>query len=257
LIEIEQQLAKNRMLEGDPRQNIAEGKVVEIIAPSIGTNPETLRETLWLIDNAPKEDLEKLRSGERAISNLYKEIKHEEKVAELKEKAKTLQAPEGLFDVLVVDPPWNYGTSYNPEGRRVASPYPEMSLDELKSLKLPTNENCVLWLWTTNAFLHEAFHILEAWGFEQKTILTWAKTKMGLGDWLRGQTEHCLLAIKGKPIINLTNQTTLLNGESKNHSQKPDEFYKLVDSLCFGKKLDYFGREKHEGWEIYGTGELT
>jgi len=67
---------------------------LERIAPKIGTNPETLRQSLWLIDNAPEEELERLRSGEKAISNLYKEKKHEEKVIELKEKAKNIKAPE-------------------------------------------------------------------------------------------------------------------------------------------------------------------
>jgi hypothetical protein len=37
--------------------------------------------------------------------------------------------------------------------------------------------------------MREAFELLDAWGFEPKTILTWAKDKMGMGDWLRGKTE--------------------------------------------------------------------
>lgn len=259
LLEIERELAKQRMLlgkEGDPTLNLEEGEAVKKVAEQAGISPALYYQAMFIDKNAPQEDLEKLRSGERAISNLYKETKRWDTIQELKEQAKTLQAPEGLFDVIVVDPPWNYGTPYDPNGRRVASPYPEMSLEELEMLKLPANDNCILWLWTTNAFLHQAFHILEAWNFEAKTILTWAKSKMGLGDWLRGQTEHCIMAIKGKPIINLTNQTTLLNGEARQHSRKPAEFYQLIDSLCFGRKLDYFSREKREGWEVYGTREL-
>ena len=53
--------------------------------------------------------------------------------------------------------------------------------------------------------MREAFTALDAWGFTQKTILTWAKDRMGMGDWLRGQTEHCLMAVRGKPIVELTN----------------------------------------------------
>ena len=43
-----------------------------------------------------------------------------------------------------------------------------------------------------------------------KAILTWAKQKFGNGQWLRRQTEHCHLAVRGKPTILLTNQSTLL-----------------------------------------------
>ena len=43
--------------------------------------------------------------------------------------------PDGVFEVIVLDPPWPYGTEYDAEGRRAASPYPEMSLDR-KSTRL-------------------------------------------------------------------------------------------------------------------------
>jgi N6-adenosine-specific RNA methylase IME4 len=65
--------------------------------------------------------------------------------------------------------------------------------------------DCLFWLWTTNHHMREAFTVLDAWGFKQKTILTWAKDRMGTGDWLRGQSEHCLLAVRGKPVVELTN----------------------------------------------------
>jgi len=54
---------------------------------------------------------------------------------------------------------------------------------------------------------------------------------MGTGDWLRGQTEHAIMAVRGKPVVTLTNQTTLLHAPVRAHSQKPVEFYDLVESL--------------------------
>ena len=89
-------------------------------------------------------------------------------------------------------------------------PYPTMTLDEICALPVGklAADDCHLWLWTTNAFMRESYAIADAWGFTVKTILTWAKDRMGTGDWLRGQTEHCLMCIKGKPTITLTNQTT-------------------------------------------------
>ena len=75
LIEIEQCLAKERMLRGDPRQNFAEGKTTEIMAVTIGTNPETLRQGLWLIENAPENILDQLRSGDLSIFGAYDSLK--------------------------------------------------------------------------------------------------------------------------------------------------------------------------------------
>ena len=74
--------------------------------------------------------------------------------------------------------------------------------------------DCTLWLWTTNAHHRDAYAVLDAWGFEHKTTLTWFKDKMGVGHWLRGQTEHCLMAVRGHPLVELTNQTTALFGRS-------------------------------------------
>ncbi|MFC1835353.1 MT-A70 family methyltransferase [Thermodesulfobacteriota bacterium] len=113
--------------------------------------------------------------------------------------------------------------------------------------------DCLLWLWTTNAFLHDAYHIIDAWGFAPKTVLTWIKDRMGLGDWLRGQTEHCILGVKGKPVVALTNQTTALSGQRRKHSRKPDEFYSLVESLCPGSKIELFARQKRDGWASWGA----
>jgi hypothetical protein len=52
-----------------------EGETLELFAKKVSSNKETVRQALWLMDNAPKEELESLRSDERAISNLYKETK--------------------------------------------------------------------------------------------------------------------------------------------------------------------------------------
>ncbi len=132
------------------------------------------------------------------------------------------------------------------------NPYPEMSLEDIAGIQLPAADDCILWLWTTHKFMRYSFAILDKWGFRDVAILTWVKSRMGLGSWLRSQTEYCIMAVKGHPKINLTNQTTVIHGDMREHSRKPDEFYKLVDSLCVGYKIDWFSREKREGWDQYG-----
>lgn len=171
---------------------------------------------------------------------------------ELQQIATAPPLPLGKFSVIVIDPPWPYGTVYNPESRRVASPYSEMGLDELGALNIPSADDCILWLWVTNAFMHDAFHLLEVWGFEPKAILTWDKQRTGVGYWLRGQTEHCILAVKGDPQITHSAQGTLLSAKAKGHSTKPDAFYQLVESLCPGKKLEMFARRARNGWAVWG-----
>jgi N6-adenosine-specific RNA methylase IME4 len=115
------------------------------------------------------------------------------------------------------------------------------------------DEDCILWLWVTNHHMREAFVVLDAWGFEQKTILTWAKDKMGTGDWLRGQTEHCLMAVRGSPTVELKNHSTLIYAPRRGHSEKPDDFYAFVESLCPAPRYAYlWSRMSREGWDGHG-----
>ncbi len=222
--------------------------------------------------NIPKKDVEKIIEikykapelikpiidGEKTIVEVEKEIKINERNKELKEQEDRIKEIDyeplnKKYDVIVVDPPWPYGTKYDPYGRRAANPYPEMSLDEIKAIKLPAADDCVLWLWTTHKFMRYAFDIVDTWGFRDVAILTWVKDRIGLGSWLRSQTEFCIMAIKGSPMINLSNQSTVIYGKLREHSRKPDEFYEMVNGLCIGRKLDYFSREQREGWEQYGN----
>jgi N6-adenosine-specific RNA methylase IME4 len=166
--------------------------------------------------------------------------------------------PEGRFRVIVADPPWKYDARAEDPSHRAANPYPPMSLEDI--CKLPVidraHDDAVLWLWTTNSHMRDAFIVAEAWGFRHRTILTWAKDRMGTGDWLRGQTEHCLMAVRGKPTVTLSNQTTLLNAPMREHSRKPDEFYALVESLCpapLNGRLELFARQARPGWVAAGA----
>ena len=185
------------------------------------------------------------------VNGVHRKLKVAKQVEQI--QAEPLKPPDGKFRVLVVDPHWSYGRSSDP-GHRGACPYAAMSLDEIRALPIGdwAHEDSILWLWATNAFVLETPTFLNEWGFEQKTILTWTKTRFGTGDWLRGQTEQCLMAIKGQPTVNLTNQSTALFAPAGKHSEKPEEFYQLVEGLCPGSKLDVFARERRDGWESYG-----
>jgi N6-adenosine-specific RNA methylase IME4 len=168
------------------------------------------------------------------------------------QQARTLEStlpklPAGPFQVVVADPPWQYDIINS-------QPYPTMSIEEIKALNVSdiAHENATLWLWSTNSHLRGAFDIVEAWGFEYKTLLTWVKDRMGTGGWLRGQTEHCLLAVRGKPVFLYGHHTTAMQAVRREHSRKPDEFYALVESTCPGSKVELFARSQRAGWRTFG-----
>lgn len=243
-----------------PKQKI---DVRKTKAKEIGVSQGTLAKMDYIRKKAEsgeisKETIEKLRKGEETVDRVYRRAKanedYDEKKKNLEEQIEHLIPTDKKYSVIVIDPPWKYDSKYDPNTRRVGADYPEMTIEEVSNIQLPTMDSCVLWLWTTNKFLHESFHIIEKWGFRYVNTLTWAKDRIGVGTYLRGQTEHCILAFKGDPVFKTgTAYSTLLTAKNDGHSIKPDEFYTMVDDLCYGPKLDYFYGKKRDGWDVYGT----
>jgi len=219
-------------------------------AQEIHRNPEIVHNVIAkAID---KNDIATRHEVLKAIKNK----KHEKKIEEQRDEIqKGINKPTGLYDIIVVDPPWKYGRKYDAESGRVSSPYPEMSFDELKEMEIPSNNDCILWCWTTDQFIWDAKELLENWGFDYKVILIWDKDKMGIGSWLRLQCEFCLLGIKGKPLWEAKDIRDIIREPRTEHSVKPESFYKMIDDNFIGRKLDYFGRKQRGGWEIYGAGQ--
>ena len=232
-------------------------------AKELGVSTGTVAKADYVIKKAemgelPKETIDKLRKGEETVNRVYTKLKatekFEEKKKDLEEQIQHLIPTDKKYSVIVIDPPWKYDSTYDPNSRRVGADYPEMTIEEVSNIQIPAMDSCVLWIWTTNKFLHETFHIIEKWGFRYINMLTWAKDRIGVGTYLRGQTEHCILAFKGDPVFKTgTAYSTLLTAKNEGHSIKPDEFYVMVDNLCYGPKLDYFYGKKRDGWDVYGT----
>jgi N6-adenosine-specific RNA methylase IME4 len=236
------------------------GRASDRVAIVVGKHRTTIAKAEAIVDAAEaeperfgklKEDMD--RTGR--VNGVFRRLK----IAKQAELIRTEPPPlpgNGPYRVIVVDPPWPYGPrSEDDPSKRGVRPYPTMSIAEICALPVVSvaHHDCVLWLWTTNQHMREAFTVLDAWGFQQKTILTWAKDRMGTGDWLRGQTEHCLMSVRGKPIVALTNQTTLLHAPGREHSRKPDQFYALVEKLCPAPRYaELFARSVRANWDGHG-----
>jgi len=229
---------------------------------------QTLARVKKIQEKAPEEVKEKLKTGEVSINQAYQEIKKEEKKAErvkvIQKQIEDIESGElpelqGLFDVVSVDPPWPYEgeskkvTSFDPNGRRVANPYPEMSIQEIKDIQMPLMNDSIVFLWTTHKFLPDAFDILKEWGMEYKATLVWNKEKIGMGAWFRMQCEFCLVGVKGKPYFENTKYRDIFSEPRREHSRKPDSFFNMVEEITLGRRLEYFSREKREGWEVFGN----
>ena len=159
-----------------------------------------------------------------------------------------------LYKTIMADPPW----STNQKGARGAiQHYDLMSLQQIKNMPVGdlAEENAACWLWVTNSTIDEGYDVLRAWGFTPKSILTWFKFRpqLGLGMYLRNDTEHVLLGVKGKMPIAVRNQPSWFIAPTREHSHKPEEFFAIAERCYAGPYLELFARRRQPGWDAWGN----
>lgn len=160
------------------------------------------------------------------------------------------------YATLLADPPWDI----QQVGARGASQhYPVMSVAEISDLQVagvPVGElaalDAHLWLWVTNASIHAGKQVMEAWGFSYRSCLTWIKPRFGLGAYLRNQTEHLLLGVRGHAPVQFRGQGSWFYAPVQEHSHKPEEQYAIIERCSVGPYLELFARRKRTGWDVWG-----
>ena len=116
-------------------------------------------------------------------------------------------------------------------------------------------------MWCTYPMLKEGLKTIEAWGFKYKSIaFQWIKQNksgkgyfFGLGRWTRGNSECCLIAVKGKPKRISSKVSQLVFSPLEEHSKKPaivrDKIVELMGEL---PRIELFARQYADGWDCWG-----
>jgi len=195
--------------------------------------------------------------------------------------ATTPSAPEGIrcppasgsaFRCVVADPPWKLpiGKTRTANGEtdsawkrpeyseRHELQYPQMTVEEIAALQVPAAKDAHLYIWTINRYVEAAYEIARAWGFAPATLLTWIKAPMGLGlgGTYCNTTEYVLFARRGNAPAKRRVETTWWGWPRGRHSEKPEAFQTLVESVSPGPYLEMFARRKRPGWAHWGN-EIT
>lgn len=167
------------------------------------------------------------------------------------------------YRTLLLDPPWPERGGGKIK-RGADRHYPLMSVKAIMALPvadlLDHEHGAHVYLWATNNYLRDAFRCLDAWGLKYITTRTWPKPRIGLGQYYRGQTEHCLFARTKKvaPYRKLPNGkraqgATLLEPWIGKHSAKPPQLRLEAELVSHGPYLELFAREPAPGWDALGN----
>mgnify|MGYP001558340435 CR=1 FL=1 len=157
------------------------------------------------------------------------------------------------FACIYADPPWKYENQATRSATK--NHYPTMTAEEIAALPVAqtTSDDAIVHLWTTSSFLHNAFHILEAWDFEYKSSFIWVKPQMGIGNYWRISHEFLLTATRGKVRFQDHGIMSWLRENRTQHSAKPETVRQLIEKASPGPRLELFGRRRVSGWTVLGN----
>jgi N6-adenosine-specific RNA methylase IME4 len=179
------------------------------------------------------------------------------------------------YSLIYADPPWKWlARSPKGEGRSASRHYQTMSLDDIKKLPIGSisESRSVLCMWAIDTMIPEALELMDAWGFQYKTVVFyWIKENkkspgffMGNGYYTRANPETCLLGtrkknrdlgIRGGGIPRVDKGVRrLIVSKIGRHSEKPEEAALRLERL-FGdvSRVELFARRRRPGWDVFGN----
>jgi len=164
------------------------------------------------------------------------------------------------YSIILADPPWELKAGSpnlhaKQQGNRPLC-YPTMTIDEIKKLPVGglADDNAVLFLWTTNRYIEEAYSVARAWDFIPSTMLVWCKKPKGrgLGGTFGISTEFLLFARRGSLKARERHWSTWFEAKRGEHSQKPATARDIIDKCFEGNKIELFARQHVLGWDSIG-----
>ena len=172
--------------------------------------------------------------------------------------------PDKKYQIIYADPPWSYRDKASSGNRGASFKYDVQDHKWICNLPVEniSDDNCVLFLWTTMPQLPNVFEVIKEWGFVYKTCaFTWVKRNKsqpswfwGMGNWTRANSELCLLATKGKPKRVSAAVHSVVDTPIEKHSKKPEVVKDRIVQLCGDlPRIELFARQKTQGWDSWGN----
>jgi N6-adenosine-specific RNA methylase IME4 len=169
-----------------------------------------------------------------------------------------LKFPKRKYKTIYADPPWPESGGGKIK-RGADRHYRLMTVKQIAALSVSclADDNCHLYLWITNNYLPAGLEVMAAWGFRYVTAITWMKDRIGLGQYFRGMTEHCLFGVRGRlpyKVIGGKRQQgrTGFTAPKGRHSEKPDEMRQMIETVSYEPRIELFAREACPGWDAWG-----
>jgi N6-adenosine-specific RNA methylase IME4 len=240
----------------DKTKPIAPGLEKNIIQGKNKIPAKDVVEAAKIMDEQP-EVARAILTGEKSIADVKRENKRQEVIENLENiQAKKAKEIQGVYDVIVIDPPWDMKKIERDERPNQSEfDYPTMTIDELRGLKIPYAQDCHVWTWTTQKYLPVTFDLLNSWSIKYVCTFVWHKPggfqPFGLPQY---NIEFIVYGRYGTPKFIDTKKFFLgFKAPRTEHSEKPEIFYQVVRRVTAGRRLDMFNRREIDGFDRWGN----
>jgi len=165
------------------------------------------------------------------------------------------------YKTIYADPPW-LERGGGKIKRGADKHYDLMKTSDIAQLPvkdLAHPDGCHLYLWVTNNFFEDGLHVMRSWGFKYITTITWLKDHVGLGQYFRGLTEHCLFGRKGKLPYKLSQEGKRMQGltgfyaPKEGHSVKHQQMRDMIEKVSYEPRIELFARQIYPSWDCWGN----
>lgn len=246
----------------------SKGAAVEQATKRLGWSRASFKNTGKILEAAADEpeaydDLRERMNTTRNIHGSYAKLQVRQRQKEMRD----VPLPKGKYRCIVIDPPWPVEKVLPSPGEDPSMDYATNTLEKIEEKvgallkKCAVEEGTHIYLWTTQPFLGEAFRLFDAWGVRYGLrTLTWEKRNkngklVGANPAFKyiPVTEFVVFGQIGTLDFDRIGLPTHFQGLRRKHSQKPEEFYKLVAEASPGPYLDAYSRGGHgPEWASWG-----
>lgn len=169
--------------------------------------------------------------------------------------------PKKKYNIIYADPPWPIKIiSRKVRPKQLDMPYSTMSYKDIMELPVKSlcdEEECNLFLWTTQKWLPYAFAVMHSYGFSYNCTITWNKTYGFTPFSFMWSTEFLLygqLKNKWRKQPGIGKFKTCFEHKPLGHSVKPHLFREIIENFCgYKPRIELFARERVKGWDAWGN----
>ena len=237
----------------------------DVIARSIGVGSRIVADAMKVRKSGDEQLVADVLSGKISVNKAAEQVKRAERQTAIDEaKAQPRSASyvdifntDKKYRVIYADPPWSYNDECKTGGvqsRGASGVYTVMTLEDICKLPVPSQDNAVLFMWTTSPMLEVSFDVINSWGFTYKSSFIWDKVAHNRGHYNSVRHEFLLIAVKGSCTPDVKKlYDSVVSIERTEHSRKPAYFRELIDELYpIGERIELFAREAADGWDVWG-----